>query len=40
MSTNFHQLFGSFEGWILTDEGERLTLSTAPGFTESQYLRW
>lgn len=40
MSTNFHQLFGGFTGWIVTDEGERLMLDEAPGFTESQYLRW
>ena len=40
MSTNFHQLFGSFEGWIVTDDGARQAISGASGFTESQYLRW
>lgn len=40
MSTNFHQLFGSFDGWIVTDDGERLAIANAPGFTEAQYLRW
>lgn len=40
LSTNFHQLFGSFEGWITTINGERIGFTAAPGFTESQYLRW
>ena len=40
MSTNFHQLFGQFDGWVITDEGERLAFRSLAGFTESQYLRW
>ena len=40
MSTNFHQLFGSFDGWLITESGERLAITSAAGFTETQYLRW
>ena len=40
MSSNFHQLFGAFDGWLDTDDGERLRFRGLPGFTESQYLRW
>lgn len=39
LATNFHQLFGRFDGWIEVD-GDRLELADAPGFAESQYLRW
>lgn len=39
MSTNFHQMFGRFDGWILVDS-EKVDLVAQPGFTESQYLLW
>ncbi len=39
LATNFHQLFGRFDGWVVAD-GERVELDGAPGFAESQYLRW
>ncbi len=40
LSTNFHQLFGHFDGWLVTDEGERVEFAGLGGFAESQYLRW
>ena len=39
MSSDFHQLFGSFKGWIDIDS-QRIELKAQPGFTESQYLLW
>jgi len=39
MSSDFHQLFGSFNGWVEINS-QRIELKTQPGFTESQYLLW
>ncbi len=39
MSSDFHQLFGNFNGWIEIDL-QRIELKAQPGFTESQYLLW
>lgn len=40
LATNFHQLFGHFDGWLETATGDRLSLANLAGFSESQYLRW
>jgi len=40
LSTNFHQLFGGFDGWLTADTGERLEIVDLGGFAESQFLRW
>lgn len=39
LATNFHQLFGRFDGWIVVGD-DHVDLSDVPGFAESQYLRW
>ena len=39
MSSNFHQLFGSFNGWICAD-AQKIEVKALPGFTESQYMLW
>ncbi len=39
MSSNFHQLFGNFKGWIRID-AQRKEVVALPGFTESQYMLW
>ena len=39
MSSDFHQLFGSFDGWVDIDS-QRIDLKAQPGFTESQYMLW
>ena len=39
MSSNFHQLFGNFNGWICID-AEKFIVKAQPGFTESQYMLW
>lgn len=38
-ASNFHQLFGHFDGHIQVDN-HTLTLTAVPGFTEEQYVKW
>lgn len=40
LATNFHQLFGRFDGWVVDGGGERIEIDSLGGFAESQYLRW
>jgi hypothetical protein len=40
VATNFHQLFGVFDGTMRTEQGDTIEIDGLPGFSESQYLRW
>lgn len=40
VATNFHQLFGFFDGTLRTLDGNIIEVRGLPGFSESQYLRW
>lgn len=40
LSTEVHQMFGVYNGRVMTDDGEVLTLVDLPGFAEEQRARW
>ncbi|CAM3417166.1 DUF2804 domain-containing protein [Parendozoicomonas haliclonae] len=40
MASNFHQLFGHFEGELTTADGEVITIDKIYGFTEEHYAKW
>ncbi|MDD9893861.1 MAG: DUF2804 domain-containing protein [Gammaproteobacteria bacterium] len=39
-ASNFKQVFGRFDGFIETAEGERLEIQSQYGFVEDQYAKW
>jgi hypothetical protein len=40
VATRFTQLVGSFKGTVTTDSGEKISLSSIPGYTEDHFARW
>ncbi len=40
MASNFRQLFGSFKGHLMTEDGQRFDIENQNGFVEDQYAKW
>ncbi len=40
IGSRFTQLMGSFEGCVITDEGESILIKDVPGWTEDHYAKW
>jgi len=40
LATNFHQLFGRYDGWLATAAGERIAIAGMLGYMESHYAKW
>lgn len=40
VKSKFTQLFGTFEGKLVTDAGEVVTVNALPGFAEDHFARW
>lgn len=40
MATNFKQIFGRFNGYIKTKDGQRFDIENQYGFVEDQYSKW
>lgn len=40
IASNFHQMFGFFNGVLKDEDGKAYEIEAMPGFTETQYLRW
>jgi len=40
MATNFKQIFGKFNGYLVTREGQRYEIENQYGFVEDQYSKW
>jgi len=40
ITSEVHQLFGRYEGTVVTDSGERIQLAGLVGFAEEQHARW
>lgn len=40
IKSKFTQLFGVFEGKLVTDEGEVIAVNACPGFAEDHFARW
>jgi hypothetical protein len=40
LSTEVHQMFGRYDGRVVSDEGEIIALREVPGFAEEQRARW
>jgi len=40
LSSAVHQVFGTWSGYIVTDEGERLEFTHLQGFAEEARQRW
>ncbi|WP_163833009.1 DUF2804 domain-containing protein [Spartinivicinus ruber] len=40
MATNFHQLFGHFNGYLQTAEEEKIAINNMLGFVEDHYAKW
>lgn len=40
LASDFSQFFGRFDGHILLENGERITISNQLGFVEDQFARW
>ncbi len=40
IASNFKQVFGRFDGYIQTTDGERLEIVNQYGFVEDQYAKW
>jgi hypothetical protein len=40
IASEVHQLFGTWSGWLLLDDGERIDVPNFIGFAEEHYARW
>jgi len=40
MATNFKQIFGRFNGYLMTEDGQRFEIENQYGFVEDQYSKW
>lgn len=40
LASRFTQLMGTFNGTFTTDEGEKISVSNVPGWTEDHYAKW
>jgi len=40
LCSEVHQCFGRYAGFVVADDGERLTLAELPGFAEEHFARW
>ncbi len=40
IGTRFTQLMGSFEGFVITNDGEKIEFTDVPGWTEDHYAKW
>ena len=40
MATNFKQIFGRFNGYLITKDGQRFDIENQYGFVEDQYSKW
>ena len=40
MASNFRQIFGQFNGHLITEQGERFDIENQYGFVEDQYAKW
>lgn len=40
LATNFKQIFGTFNGYLKTADGERFEIENQYGFVEDQYSKW
>jgi len=40
MATNFKQIFGRFNGHLITEDGQRFEIEDQYGFVEDQYSKW
>lgn len=40
VATKFNQMMGVFNGTLTTDEGETITITDCPGWTEDHYAKW
>jgi hypothetical protein len=40
LRTEVHQMFGRYDGRVVSDDGEIITLRELPGFAEEQRARW
>ncbi len=40
IGSRFTQLMGTFDGHVVTDEGERIEFTGVPGWTEDHYAKW
>lgn len=40
MASNFHQLFGHFDGWLHTAAGDKVAINRMLGFVEDHYAKW
>lgn len=40
LASNFHQLFGRYDGRLVTAAGETLPIAAQPGYVERHYAKW
>jgi len=40
MATNFKQIFGRFNGYLISEDGQRFEVENLYGFVEDQYSKW
>ena len=40
LASNFKQMFGYYNGSIITDQGETVKLERVAGFAEDHYAKW
>jgi len=40
LTSSVHQLFGRYQGTVVTDDGERISVDDIIGFAEQHQARW
>ena len=40
LSSEVHQLFGRYNGWLITDRGEKIQVEDLVGWAEEHHARW
>ncbi len=40
LKSEVHQMFGRYQGWVVTDAGERIEISNLTGWAEEHHAKW
>ena len=40
LKSEVHQMFGRYNGWVVTDSGEKIEIKDLTGWSEEHYARW
>jgi hypothetical protein len=40
LTSEVHQMFGNYEGFVITDSGEKIIIKNLIGFAEEHFAKW